>query len=579
MKSTRANRAGLGLATGIVAVCAAGATARAVVTEPNGLQAPIPVAQNEVNLAAGFNPPAVVTLAGLFQARGETIDWLQDAQTMPQVFSPACDFTGELVLHGGACHIDFGWYNVDPARTTPVPENEIYTIIPGTNPPMGPPWMPWHPGVGETGPSFSTETIRADPKYKGGLIGFALRGDQGQDCKQTHFSEQKLNPLCSMGACAANPGNWHAAVIWQSTKTPNAYYIGFEDLPMGQSSTGPSDFGTIAGQSLKSDGDFNDFVYFISGLTCEGGGTPCDTGMKGVCAAGLNECVTGTTLKCKQSVTAGNEACDGLDNDCDGKVDNGATCPGTQVCDRGVCLPKCGTSEFACASGDVCENGLCIEASCAGKTCEEGKVCKAGKCTGPCDGIVCPQGQVCRINRCVDPCEGVTCGGDRVCQGGVCVPACKCSGCAAGKACAASGLCVEQACAQKTCGGGEVCQAGACVDSCQGASCPHGQECTGGKCVDVAKPDGGVTTPGSDGGAILGSAGTGGGSAFPTTGVAGSSGQQPQPDPNEKITPASGCRCDASGDGGAAGWLAMILFVVVAGARTATRTRSRTGSL
>src|SRR5437762_6394851 len=131
MKSRRTVRAGLCLAAGFVAVCA-GAAAHAVVTEPNGLQGPIPVGNVEVGLAMGFNPPAVVTLKGLFEARQEAIDWLMDAHTMPQVFSPQCAFTGELVLHGGACKIDFGWYNADPNRTTPVPDSEIYTIIPGS---------------------------------------------------------------------------------------------------------------------------------------------------------------------------------------------------------------------------------------------------------------------------------------------------------------------------------------------------------------------------------------------------------------------------------------------------------------
>ena len=39
--------------------------------------------------------------------------------------------------------------------------------------------------------------------------------------------------------------------------------------------------------TYKNDGDFNDFVFFITGLTCEGGGEPCDTGLKGACAASV----------------------------------------------------------------------------------------------------------------------------------------------------------------------------------------------------------------------------------------------------------------------------------------------------
>ena len=427
MKSTRTGRARLGLVAGALVLGAAGATARAVVTEPNGLAAPIPVAAAEVGFASGFNPPAVVTLSGLFQARNEQIDWLQDAHTTPAVFSPQCAFTGELVLHGGACKIDFGWYNAVAGSTTPPADSDIYTIIPGsmiTN--------PWHPGVGEDGPIFTTDTIRADPHYKGGLIGFALKGDQGQDCKQTHFSEQALNPLCS--GCTT-PGHWAAAAVWQSTVTPNAYYIGFEDLPMGPTSTGPNDFGSVAGQTLKCDGDFNDFVYFLSGLTCDGGGTACDTMMPGVCAAGLNECVTGTMLNCKQSVMPSAEVCDGLDNDCNGIVDDKAPCPNTQVCDRGTCVLPCGDSEFPCAPGDECVKGLCVEQACAAVTCDAGQTCKGGACTGPCDGVKCPGGQLCRVGRCVDPCDGVTCLSDRVCEGGVCVPSCKCAGCATGKTC------------------------------------------------------------------------------------------------------------------------------------------------
>jgi hypothetical protein len=54
-----------------------------------------------------------------------------------------------------------------------------------------------------------------------------------------------------------------------------------------------------------------------------GGGVMCNTGLLGVCAAGTTQC-TGGMIECAQNTASGPEVCgDGLDNDCNGTVDNG----------------------------------------------------------------------------------------------------------------------------------------------------------------------------------------------------------------------------------------------------------------
>jgi len=57
-----------------------------------------------------------------------------------------------------------------------------------------------------------------------------------------------------------------------------------------------------------------------------GGGQACDTGLLGVCAAGTTAC-SGGRVTCNQNIRARAEVCDGLDDDCNGVVDNDANCP------------------------------------------------------------------------------------------------------------------------------------------------------------------------------------------------------------------------------------------------------------
>jgi hypothetical protein len=222
-------------------------------------------------------------------------------------------------------------------------------------------------------------------------------------------------------------------------------------------------------------------------VVCPDAGGSCETGMPGVCGAGVTSCVADGTA-CIAVVGASAERCDGLDNDCNGEVDDGGgLCTGAQVCDRGGCVEPC--FEFGCADGEVCTTtGTCIDAGCDATSCPEGQRCVGGACVSACDGVVCPAGRECRSGRCIDPCATLACGDCGACSGGACVDHCRFAGCPAGASCGGDGVCIDAACAGVSCGAGQVCRAGACTDACAGAVCPAGESCELGECIPLAGP-------------------------------------------------------------------------------------------
>lgn len=431
-----------------VATLALAPVARAQITEPNGLVVPGP-----------SSTPSETSLASFFSAQGEAIDWIADAHATPDVFSPLCGFTATFVLNEAGSHFGLAWYNADGLSAAPAP-GDLHLLVPAGS---------------AVGTSFTGTSIRMDPAYTGGHIGFALVGGE------THYSQRQWNNLCS--GCST-PAPWVTALIYQSTTTPNAYYVGFED-------------GGTSASTWNNDGDFNDDVFFITGVTCSGGGAACDTGMLGVCAEGVQQCTDGGSLSCVPVVPSSTEVCNAVDDDCNGTVDDGSgLCATDFVCDHGTCVHACNGGEFACNGGLACSaDGFCVDPACATVTCPAGSVCHAGVCRAPCDGVTCPFGSVCRIDRCVDPCATVTCPSGQSCDAGVCRESCTCSPCATGLSCdATSGRCLDPACATTTCGAGTHCAGGTCVDDCAGATCPPGQLCTAGGCV--ADPCASVTCTG-----------------------------------------------------------------------------------
>ena len=82
-----------------------------------------------------------------------------------------------------------------------------------------------------------------------------------------------------------------------------------------------------------------------------GGGGACDTGNVGVCQAGQWQCLNGA-LQCEQVVQPSAEVCNGMDDDCDGEVDEGGVCnqPPVALC-QDVTI-EAGAGCVGCASID-----------------------------------------------------------------------------------------------------------------------------------------------------------------------------------------------------------------------------------
>jgi hypothetical protein len=520
--------------------CAAGAfwgstVAQAAVVQPDGLAVPIREEDSKDYFDARYRP-ATLGLQSMLIAwegainndvRTPVVDAYQDGSSTNVVFSPLCGLTGSMILRGGSCQVDFGWYCIDD----PVGQEKIHPLVtkadilnyhdstlltmPGT-PPLPPPdtWK----GLQNDDKGFvptiqsgivkavkgSAElgNVRASAAFQAcasGKIGFAFVGNPSTICPMSKFSEPKRNQTSNF-----NGQPWVSAIVYQSKKTPGAFYIAFEDMPTSPASFRPA-LGTLKStfpqmtnstsgwEDWQNDGDFNDIVYKVEGILCQGGGQPCTprnsdgTAMLGNCSIGTTTCSADPNISetCQQRIQPTAETCNALDDDCDGVADNGdGLCPDGYVCSNGNCVGSCGSLKFPCTNANtVCQRtgrlaGFCVEAACQNVECPPGQRCVGGNCVNGCG--TCLPGTECIAGSCIDLCAGVKCDGDFVCERGTCIPSCKCLPCTdpSRSYCNTNGRCVDERCKDTTCEQYKTCVAGACVDPCAGEPCGLGIECT-----------------------------------------------------------------------------------------------------
>jgi hypothetical protein len=212
------------------------------------------------------------------------------------------------------------------------------------------------------------------------------------------------------------------------------------------------------------DDDCNGVIDDVPGL-----GAACTVpGASGACAAGTYQCMGGSLPECAGAAPT-RETCNGVDDDCDGTVDE----------DEGATV-TCVVCEPACAAGQLCADGVCCDvgrSNCSGacrdllrdknhcggcgRRCEDHQRCVGGACCA--DGSDVCDGACTDLETSTTHCGacGHRCGTGERCMDGVCCPAGRIL---------CMGECVDPETDRRHCGGcreecasRDTCESGACV--------------------------------------------------------------------------------------------------------------------
>jgi hypothetical protein len=184
-----------------------------------------------------------------------------------------------------------------------------------------------------------------------------------------------------------------------------------------------------------------------------GGGFNCRTGLLGVCAVGTTAC-TGGALACPENVQPSAEVCDGLDNNCNGQVDEGN--PGGGIaCSTGL-LGVCAAGTTACTAGAV---------ACEENTPSSPEVCNGldDNCDGTVDNIASAGSNYCAQGTPLRACSDAACGGA---AGTQTCNACAWSACIANVDQCTAGSVSSCAAVGHTCNGTSTCTATCTTGAC-----------------------------------------------------------------------------------------------------------------
>ncbi len=427
-----------------------------------------PACWSQATTVANCTGPTIPDNAGNAGSQGP-INAVNDASQNPQVFViPKVPGAGNTTVFGtitatflwrntAGYRNSFGWYNVGDDVTV---LTNLHAIMPSWPPPLPAGHAtvlntdPAYDQAGQGAPFQTTVDFQAmftAGTYKGGFVGFYLMTPEGQagasggnnydGCSQQghargYYPYFNFNAGATGTAPAANScvgymyfteaalngdGNYVHSLIYQ-TKVLDTnkvrypyYYFTFEDT-YRSSDIGYSD-NTLFVQGLATpciptpetcNGLDDDCDGVVDNNPSDAGGTctqiPGNKPGVGICTAGTEVCrlptaqggVVGTPghgsndqLFCDGEIGPGTESCNGVDDDCDGKVDDpaGVTDPTKQVwgSTTGTTpLPnQCAQLLGSCKGSTECVNGApqCVQTSAPSPE----------KCNGnddDCDGII-----------------------------------------------------------------------------------------------------------------------------------------------------------------------------------------------
>lgn len=431
----------------------------ATVTQVDGTILPVPNGSTDCDGAGGDNLQTCFnTLEGVSPPNAQAIHQTLDAATVPEIFLPN---TGQAVVfrdvsEGAGFENSFGWYNVgDDVATAGGRAANLHPIL-GCGRPMvnGPGNATTHSGEPtfylqsaepnqQISVNFATE--RAAGRYKGGFIAFYLITPEGNpsadncgDFKNGSDGNSLFGRIYYTQKDLNNDGDFVHHLVYQSKRTPNRFYFGFEDLFRG----GDNDFEDMLIQVTgltppctpqtevcdgidndcdgAVDSDDPDLTGVDEACLCDGASMTCDNGPRfGQCRTGVTVCRAGE-IQCHGTGQSSPEVCDNLDNNCNNQIDDnpsgtGAACDGqdADTCPEGAIVCQSGAlvcNDVSANNVEVCNN---VDDDCDG-TIDEGNPGGGGSC-GSSVGVCSPGTLVCQSGTLV--CQGGNSGGPETCDG------------------------------------------------------------------------------------------------------------------------------------------------------------------